>query len=421
MSIEITSQNITKFNKRLHQAIQKFESAGKTHSLSSSAELFSQALGFKTYHDLQSHLKDAPSSTPGIVQHLTIDKSFPLSQSKLTLDHSIIALEWVNGLHEIITKHHLKDHVTGIMEWRWMDLDRGPTLEAIYDNAQDFVHFGLNPSQQIYSLKKTSSTAAEKTLFQGITQHLEKLFELPFYDHYLQSFIRKHLLPDGKPYNVYRKTKPHFFFDQDYNPDKKVQYALHMSQGYLQRSYLVLDAEAAQFSSSQSGMIHNTGYLRRKAYLVLDSLQELTAEILHYSNIPLGKDLLILEYLHSPGSCLSYEDSLNFGQSSYYGKIEADQRTLQMYGMHGEKLPYKRNIETDDLSSLHILIQGYMAGVHHHNVSPYGWNEDSFDVWEQGYDMGSRGRFIHKPSEKKKPAIHLVSALKASPDRHKIL
>ena len=121
MSVQITSDNLSKFNKRLHKALK--EVMGDTVSLSQSAELIARAAGFKSLHDLQNHLGVAPT-------HSTI----PVSQADSN-PHVV----WIQLINADIRKYVDTHPTSNIRHWTWAKHDQSYSLNIEGDD----VSFGL--------------------------------------------------------------------------------------------------------------------------------------------------------------------------------------------------------------------------------------------------------------------------------------
>ena len=400
MSIEITSKNITKFNKRLHQAIQAFQAANKPFSLSSSAELFSQALGFKTYHDLQLHLEQSPSLNPtisspiaavGALHQIQIGQ---LTQQCFSTDLLELAMPWLNSLEALIVTHQTQAEHTRIMEWRWVRLHSGMTLEAIFDTGTDFVHFGLNPSAQQRHCKDNLLCSSDLELFKKITNHLELLFAMPIERHEWDRVIHSEFLHNST----------HHFYCLHRQDPSAIPFE---ASGYLRRTYLVLDSNKVVLPSPSQALwdVYDLKTIKDLSLMEVKSLTELRDELLYHSNLPMGADFIVLECLTpiDPLQSSPYLICTHYGKTHYEGR----EYFIHMHGTHGEKMPStfgEFNLDKDNLHFIPALIQGYLAGTLYHKNAPYGINEEAFQYWKRGYHMGSEGRFIRSPSMKKKPA-----------------
>lgn len=129
MSVHITSDNLSKFNKRLHKALKDI--VGDNISLSQSAELMARAAGFKTLRDLQSHLQsEGAVPTPNLAS-----TSLPP-----VLQNPNIA--WIEKINADIS-HYASTHPDStIRQWSWAKSNGSYSLQIEGDDAAFGLFFG---------------------------------------------------------------------------------------------------------------------------------------------------------------------------------------------------------------------------------------------------------------------------------------
>lgn len=129
MSVHITSDNLSKFNKRLHKALKDI--VGDNISLSQSAELMARAAGFKTFHDLQIHLQsEGAVPTPNLAS-----TSLPP-----VLQNPNIA--WIEKINADIS-HYASTHPDStIRQWSWAKSNGSYSLQIEGDDAAFGLFFG---------------------------------------------------------------------------------------------------------------------------------------------------------------------------------------------------------------------------------------------------------------------------------------
>lgn len=129
MSVQITSDNLSKFNKRLHKALK--EVIGETVSLSQSAELMARAVGFKTLHDLQTHLLSEE-----------VLPSPNLSSTTVTpvLENPNIA--WIEKINADIVHYASTHPASTIHKWSWAKSNGSYSLQIEGDDTAFGLFFG---------------------------------------------------------------------------------------------------------------------------------------------------------------------------------------------------------------------------------------------------------------------------------------
>lgn len=132
MSVQITSDNLSKFNKRLHKALK--EVMGDKVSLSQSAELIARAAGFKSLHDLQNHLGVAP--TP--------------SKTPITQPDSNPHVAWIQQIIADIRKYVDTHPRSRIRHWTWEEQNGSYSLNIEGDYESFGLFFGDNVMSDVH-------------------------------------------------------------------------------------------------------------------------------------------------------------------------------------------------------------------------------------------------------------------------------
>ena len=142
MSVQITSDNLSKFNKRLHKALK--ETFGDSVSLSQSAEMVARAAGFKTLHDLQTHL--APKTLPVAVTPLPQISDNP-------------STTWIERINADI-RHYAATHPTSVVQhWRWRENEGTHSLDIVGDHASFKLVFGEDVMSYVDTKLSDDTTA----------------------------------------------------------------------------------------------------------------------------------------------------------------------------------------------------------------------------------------------------------------------
>lgn len=129
MSVHITSDNLSKFNKRLHKALKDI--VGDNISLSQSAELIARAAGFKTLRDLQSHLLSEPSLDAPLL---------PSTHAPTVSENPSSA--WIEKINADITDYAATHPQSAIRQWSWAKSNGSYSLQIEGDDAAFGLFFG---------------------------------------------------------------------------------------------------------------------------------------------------------------------------------------------------------------------------------------------------------------------------------------
>lgn len=124
MSIEITDKNLSKFHKKLKNAL--FETFPDLNiSLSQSAELFAKASGFKTSHDLQKVLSVSSNTIPN-----SNNESIQVLRNEFSA--------WKESIDKKITQYMENNPETVFQKWSWSFNDDSCFLSFCFldDNGQ---------------------------------------------------------------------------------------------------------------------------------------------------------------------------------------------------------------------------------------------------------------------------------------------
>ena len=135
MTVEITSKNISKFTKRLHKALK--QTLGEhSPSLLQSAELLAQAAGFKTLHDLHSHLNVAEKApTPSGLQDASFEE------------------QWVHSIEQLIHQYVNTHSDSNIVQWSWGNMEEECALNLLSKDGGVGLYFSdASKEQNISSL-----------------------------------------------------------------------------------------------------------------------------------------------------------------------------------------------------------------------------------------------------------------------------
>lgn len=135
MTVEITSKNISKFTKRLHKALK--QTLGEhSPSLLQSAELLAQAAGFKTLHDLHSHLNVAEKvHIPSALQDTSFEE------------------QWVHSIEGLIHQYVNTHSDSNIVQWSWSNMEGECALNLLSKDYGEGLYFSdANKEQNISSL-----------------------------------------------------------------------------------------------------------------------------------------------------------------------------------------------------------------------------------------------------------------------------
>lgn len=144
MSVQITSDNLSKFNKRLHKALK--EVMGETVSLSQSAELLARAAGFKTLHDLQTHL----------LSEASLPTTLPSALLPPVLENPNVA--WIEKINADIARYASTHLDSTIRKWSWVKSNGSYSLQIEGDDAAFGLFFGSDV--MLYVDKETSHLSA---------------------------------------------------------------------------------------------------------------------------------------------------------------------------------------------------------------------------------------------------------------------
>ena len=156
MSVHITSDNLSKFNKRLHKALK--EVMGDTISLSQSAELMARATGFKTLHDLQMHLlSDQSPSLPS-----------PIPKTAEPADNTPNS-EWIEKITADIA-HYASTHPhSTIRQWSWTKSNGTYALQIESNDAAFGLFFGEDVVKYVdKELAHVSATAEDQNFIRQL-------------------------------------------------------------------------------------------------------------------------------------------------------------------------------------------------------------------------------------------------------------
>lgn len=127
MSVQITQDNLSKFNKRLHKALK--EVMGDKVSLSQAAELFARAAGFQTLHDLQNHLGGTPDN---------------ISVKSVSQVNDNAHAAWIQLINADIRKYVDTNPTSNIRHWTWAKNDQSYSLNIEGDDASFGLFLGDN-------------------------------------------------------------------------------------------------------------------------------------------------------------------------------------------------------------------------------------------------------------------------------------
>lgn len=129
MSVQITSDNLSKYTKRLHKALK--EVMGEAVSLSQSAEIFARAAGFKTLRDLQTHL---------LLEGGLPTSNLPSTPLPPVVENPNIA--WIEQINADIS-HYASTHPDStIHKWSWAKSNSSYSLQIEGDDAGFGLFFG---------------------------------------------------------------------------------------------------------------------------------------------------------------------------------------------------------------------------------------------------------------------------------------
>lgn len=148
MSIQITQDNLSKFNKRLHKALK--DVMGDKVSLSQAAELFARAAGFQTLHDLQNHLGGTPDNT-SVTSVSKRQWRWPRAApatSAPAMPPKCMAMArrkaWIQLINADIRKYVDTHPTSNIRHWTWAKHDQSYSLNIEGDDASFGLFFGEN-------------------------------------------------------------------------------------------------------------------------------------------------------------------------------------------------------------------------------------------------------------------------------------
>lgn len=367
MSVQITSDNLSKFNKRLHKALK--EVMGETVSLSQSAELMARAAGFKTLHDLQTHL---------LLEEALPTANNPSTPLPPVLENPSVA--WIEKINADIVRYASTHTDSTIRKWSWVKSNGSYSLQIESDNAgfglffgsevmsyvdKETAHLSATPQDQHFICELATRFPIDPIEGQKLGLDVAQVCKLPFMRDGWSSIARhpKYTTKLGE-FPIYVTVSNFGEAIQDFaviDPNSFVAGVAHSQRNHVDITNLKI-APTNIFASWKQAVQH---------------LQE-------------HPDMLIVQRLRQ-----THGDKV---RSSFYAT--AEEYSVKVKSVNGDERVF--GVGYDEAYGV-VRCQGFLSALHKltkdHN--PFGCNEIEHQLWDDGFDFAHtyplREKFWIKP------------------------
>jgi len=361
MSVHITSDNLSKFNKRLHKALK--EAFGDSVSLSQSAEMVARAAGFKTLHDLQTHL--APKTLPVAVTPLPQISDNP-------------STTWIERINADI-RHYAATHPTSVVQhWRWRENEGTHSLDIVGDHASFKLVFGEDVMSYVDTeLSCLKATEDDRTFIGDLARRFPTdPIEGQKMGLDMARFCKLPFMREGF-YSIARSPK----YTTALGDFSKYETVPNLGEALQQFAVVSSESFVADFANSHHQYL-DIGHIAMNPKNVFDTWKEAVAYLQKHP------DLLLVQRLVQG----------NKVWSSFYAT--AGQYTVDVKSVNGDNRVF--GVGYNDAYDV-VRCQGFLAAlrklIKDHN--PYGCNEIEHQLWDEGFDFAHsypfREKFWMKP------------------------
>lgn len=323
--INITDDNVSKFNKRLQKALQ--EVLGQNVPLSQCAEIMAKASGFKTLHNLQQHLKPT--------EHI--------NATNVIAPELQFAHEWFSSMEQRMTKYIRDNPSSGIQHMSWANYDGHCCLNILTHDGGFGLYFNENI---LHTLEKNMNEFDEFIVKdrQFIIQLAQNFPSDPLKSNLLSFYITNH------------KT---ISTDQHWMIVKNPHYCGHAMEGCTQERFAWIDP------------------------IVLTVLLEKARNNIDLNGVtPIEMFDTFEQAASSSNNCVvQWLDTPQGPKATFFGVWE--DKVLKLYGVHDTN-----GFGVSDPDYDLVRFRGFLAAnkklTPQHN--PYGINEMEKALWRDGFE-----------------------------------